>query len=246
MRMFATPDDVTAAPSLSWVSSPDAAYPAANANDGIPGKVTKSTLMSDTLRHVTAGSGAVVGFAAFNTNATTATFGAISIPVAARDGDNHLNNPWKDLTGLGLSEPATLDLVISKTGAVPLQVGETRIVKTWREIELINLSKRLVVPGHERERTRLGNPLEWPSDVRYWVWEGECNRDSELAKLLDLYYRGFVLARPFVFIEESAVNKAFLVQFSHDTVSIALAEKNVSVIKIILEEIPMGVPPLAT
>ena len=246
---FATPDDdivMLAGTTLSWLSAPDSAYPAAKGKDGSPGSVTKSLQANDTLRS-THTNVALVGAAMFYTNAETITLsdtgGSIgSMDPLARDGDNHTHNPFLSFASRSSTQ---FNFAMNKVGTThKLWVGEIRLIKAWREFKLAQpLKKRVVEYGPPDERTFLGSALEWPQDIRWWVWEGNVFRDSEVDAMFDLYYRSRILRRPFVFVERWDVRKAYLVRFSESTLELSQDDGNKVTIPIRLEEVVAGIPP---
>lgn len=237
---------------LSWVANADTAYPAANAKNHMPDVVTKNTTTNGTLRATLGGSRTAVGAAIFNTNATSislqnaAGLNQTMTPLA-REGDSQTVDPFIDVTGLANITSNVWDFVLSKSGSTPLEVGEVRLIKTWRTMPFLYPSgHRRNRPGNEVLVTRLGHKLKWPSYVRQDMWAGSITKDTDLAQTLALEAESSGPMVPFVFIYQMTTNRAALVEFTNRAFENFRQDLNVTTVQIELEELSKGVPPAAS
>lgn len=223
--LYATPADnvvQSATPSLT-VGTANAAFPLTNIDDIDPGVVFKATTGTATIRFTFGGATVLVAIAMFNHNLHGLTptwtnnggMATQNFPVPTVPEDLLGINPWLDLRGVAGTSATQWNLVISGAPNA-VAIGDIALLTALRDLKVPWQYKHKEHHPTIIHRTEKEKRLIFPHSVRTRMFSGEAIRFEDRAAVRSLRRSAQGAYKPWVFIPDSAVNDALLVQFADD------------------------------
>lgn len=208
------------------VGAVNAAFPLANIQDRRPGKPTKTTGTTATIR-ATFGAPVVlemVSFGPHNLAGATVTLTnnsglSVSMPVAANYESGLSRNPFLDLTSILLATRTASQWNLVITGAAAnIAIGEWQLITTKRALNIWPATGGGTGAGEGQRFRTVTIPTDYDDDsmkysfgVKRRTFTCRIRLESERAAMLSLHDDAKGSFRSFLFVPDSSVNDAHLV-----------------------------------